>query len=85
MEVKDKYINISHSGHSIEWGDSTWNIHDKSIRNRYDNTTTGRFNKAGSGEIPWDDFKLMIKESIDRNHFTKTELSAILKDIAKPL
>jgi hypothetical protein len=36
----------------------------KRHRNRSDNTTSGKFNKSGSGKIPWEYFKQMIKESI---------------------
>ena len=80
MNVKDKFVNTSE--HSIEWGEATWNSSDFSIRNRYDNSTTGKFNKAGSGEIPWVDFKLMIIQSIEKKHFTNKDLSDILKKIA---
>lgn len=83
MNVKDKFNNIN--GHSIEWGESTWDASDFSIRNRYDNTTTGKFNKAGSGEIPWEDFKLMIKQSILKGKLNNTEIAEILTDIAKSL
>ena len=62
MDVKDKIV-ISKE-HSIEWGKASWDNTGNSIRNRYDNATNGRFNKSGSSEIPWNDFKLMIKQSI---------------------
>lgn len=80
MDVLDKYTNTA--SHSIEWGNATWDVTDYSIRNRYDNVTTGKFNKAGSGEIPWADFKLMIKQSIIRKRLSSSELAEILKDIA---
>ena len=80
MDVLDKYTNTA--SHSIEWGNATWDVKDYSIRNRYDNVTTGKFNKAGSGEIPWEDFKLMIKQSIIRKRLSSSELAEILKDIA---
>lgn len=70
--------------HCIEWGDSTWDENEKSIRNRY-NTATGQFNYRGSGEIPWDDFKMMIQESIKRGKFTNVELSDILNEISNHL
>lgn len=82
MNVKEK--TPVNNNHSIEWGEATWNSNDKSIRNRYD-TNSGKFNKAGSGEIPWDDFKLMISESIKRGQFTNSELSTILDDISGKL
>jgi hypothetical protein len=80
MNVKDKFQNTP--SHSIEWGDATWDVTDFSIRNRYDNVATGKFNKAGSGEIPWEDFKLMIKQSIQKKQLNNSELAEILKDIA---
>lgn len=83
MNVDDKYDLTN--GHSIEWGEATWDSNEISIRNRYDNVITGRFNKAGSGEIPWEDFKHMIKQSIIRKHFNNTELIDILKEIANSL
>lgn len=83
MNVKDKFNNGN--GHSLEWGESTWDPKDFSIRNRYDNTTTGKFNKAGSGEIPWEDFKLMIKQSILKGKLNNSEIAEILTDIAKTL
>ena len=82
MDVKEKTPVVNN--HSIEWGDATWDSNEKSIRNRY-NTSEGKFNKAGSGEIPWEDFKLMISESIQRGHFSNKELSDILKDISEKL
>lgn len=80
MDVKDKFQDTA--GHSVEWGDATWDPTEFSIRNRYDNTATGRFNKAGSGEIPWEDFKLMIKQSILKKQLTNSEMAEILRDIA---
>ena len=50
MKVKDE-VQIS-KNHSIEWGESTWDANNYSIRNRFD-TATGKFNQAGSSEIPW--------------------------------
>lgn len=83
MDVKSK--TKRNNGHSIEWGNSTWDENEKSIRNRYDNTETGRFNKSGSGEIPWNDFKQMISESIKGNEFSNAELAEILKNISTKL
>ena len=83
MEVKDS--TPKSGGHKIEWGKATWNNSEKSIRNRYDNTTTGKFNKTGSSEIPWEDFKMMIKESIARGELNNIELGEILNDISTKL
>jgi hypothetical protein len=82
MKVKDK-IDISND-HSIEWGDSSWgNGADVSIRNRYDNKVNGGFNVRGSSELPWYDFNNMIIESINRNHFSKSEIFEITIAISK--
>jgi len=83
MEVKEH--TSKSGGHSIEWGDATWDNTEKSIRNRYDNVSTGKFNKSGSGEIPWEDFKMMIKESIARGQLNNIELGEILDDISTKL
>lgn len=78
MDVKDK-ISINES-YSIEWGKATWNSNNFSIRNRYD-TKVGKFNYAGSSEVPWNDFKKMIIESIRRKHFSNVDIAEILKEI----
>ena len=82
MEVKTTKTFAEIPGYSIEWGNATWTKNepvenkDWSIRNRYSNQD-GRFNYAGSSEVPWEDFK-----SIKGNHFDNEELSEILKDIS---
>lgn len=87
MEVKDEVSFKIKTGYSIEWGYSTWSKDepvdqkDWSIRNRYSNQHGG-FNYRGSSELPWEDFKLMITESIKRNHFEKEDLAAILNEIS---
>jgi hypothetical protein len=82
MKPNNKFQNPKDANHSIEWGEATWDNKSFSIRNRY-NLESGKFNKAGSGEIPWDDFKTMIKESIQRDIFTNVELAEILKIISE--
>ena len=82
MKASEKYLNPTDPNHSIEWGEATWNNKAFSIRNRYD-LPSGKFNKAGSGEIPWHDFKTMITESIQRDIFTNLELAEILKTISE--
>ncbi len=82
MKPKDR-INLS-KDHSIEWGESSWdNGSDFSIRNRFDNNSNGGFNIRGSSELPWHDFNTMILESIKRNHFTESDITNILIEIAK--
>lgn len=71
--------------HSIEWGEATWDPEDISIRNRYDNASGGRYNHSGSSEVPWEDFKIMILESIRRNHLNNIELGEIMDEIATRL
>lgn len=84
MEVQDEVSFKNKPGYSIEWGYATWSKDepkdqkDWSIRNRY-STRNGGFNIRGSNKVPWDDFKLMISESIKRNHFEKGDPAAILK------
>lgn len=56
---------------------------DVSIRNRYDNKVNGGFNVRGSSELPWYDFNNMIIESINRNHFSKSEIFEITIAISK--
>ena len=90
MEVQDQIAFGNKPGYSIEWGYSTWSKDDPidkkdwSVRNRYSNQDGG-FNYRGSSELPWEDFKLMISESIKRNHFEKEDLAAMLKDISECL
>lgn len=86
MEVKKTFLDKNKNNHSIEWGNATWTKDEfeedkeESIRNRY-NKEDGGFNYAGSGEIPWDDFNLMIIESIKGGMFSKIELYDILMEI----
>lgn len=78
MKVEDA-VKISDK-HYIEWGNSTWNEEDKSIRNRK-NRDDGGFNQAASGEIPWYDFIEMIHLSIEKAQFSKDELKDIVGKI----
>jgi hypothetical protein len=90
MNVKDTVTYPEYPQYAIEWGISTWTEHLPSnkqlysIRNRY-NLKSGRFNKAASGEIPWEDFQSMISESIRKKHFSPEELATILNEIAGSL
>ncbi|MBL7725417.1 MAG: hypothetical protein JNK27_14815 [Chitinophagaceae bacterium] len=90
MEVQDSVSFNEHPGYSIEWGYATWSRDEEpenkdwSIRNRYTNES-GRFNYAGSSEVPWEDFKRMIVESIKRGQFDQQELAEILSEIATSL
>jgi hypothetical protein len=90
MEVKDKVTFEDHKGYSIEWGNATWtekleaSKKSKSIRNRY-TKEDGGFNVRGSSEVPWEDFKMMIEESIKRGHFSTEDLADILSTISDTL
>ena len=84
MKPSEKYQNPTDPNHSIEWGEATWNNKAFSIRNRYD-LASGKFNKAGSGEIPWEDFKTMITESVKKDIFSNIELAEILKTISEKI
>lgn len=64
------------NNHSIEWGESTWDKKEISIRNRFDNED-GKFIHSASNEISWNDFNTMIIESVKKNHFTVKELETI--------
>ncbi|MFV8280538.1 hypothetical protein ACNKXS_03285 [Christiangramia marina] len=80
MNVKDK--NTLGFGHSIEWGEATWDNTENSIRNRYDNADN-KFNVRGSSEVPWTDFNTMILESLSRKKFNNTEAQAIRDELKK--
>jgi hypothetical protein len=66
--------------HFVEWGDSTWDEDDFSIRNRK-NRDDGGFNHSASSEIPWYDFIEMIHSSIEKEQFSKNELRDIIQKI----
>jgi hypothetical protein len=84
MEVKHCKTFNNNPNYSIEWGYATWSIDeaeedkDRSIRNRYDKEDGG-FNVRSSSEIPWDDFKRLIQESIIEKQSTNRELRLICK------
>jgi hypothetical protein len=82
MEVNHTKTFSHRPNYSIEWGYATWSKDeaeedkDCSIRNRYDKAGGG-FNVRGSSEIPWEDFKRMINESIKEKQFSNRELRNI--------
>jgi hypothetical protein len=51
------------------------------LRNRKVNKTGG-YNQAASAQIPWNDFLVLIEESIKRNKFSNVELAKILNTIS---
>jgi len=90
MEVLHRKSFPNHHNYSIEWGYATWSkdepVADKdfSIRNRYEKEDGG-FNVRGSSEVPWEDFKQMIQESITEDQFSNQELKNISWNTFKQL
>ncbi|KEY20332.1 hypothetical protein [Kaistella antarctica] len=82
MKVNDQFINPNNAEHSFEWVNLNWDSTTFSIRNRYDNILTGKFNHISSSEISWDNFRSMIEKSIERKHVITQDTSVILKKIA---
>ncbi|TRX34971.1 hypothetical protein FNW52_12580 [Flavobacterium sp. ZT3R18] len=72
-----KTINLG-NGHKIEFGEATWDYKTTSIRNRYP-TTNGGFSPRSSSEIPIDDIKLLIEESIKNGYISKKDIIDIIK------
>lgn len=65
-------------GHKIEFGEATWDASDTSIRNRYP-TSTGGFSPRSSSEIPIDDIKILVEESIKNGYLSKSDIIDIIK------
>lgn len=78
-----KTKNVS-PGHTFEFGVSTWDIHENSIRNRYDNKV-GKFNRFGSSEIPVKDFLEMIRFSAEKDLFAPHECAAMMDAFANSI
>jgi hypothetical protein len=84
MEVRHSKSFSNIPNYSIEWGYATWTEDeleenkDWSIRNRYEKSGGG-FNVRGSSELPWEDFKRLISESVKENQFSNKELRLICK------
>ena len=64
MNVTDRVV--LRPGHSIEFGDATWNSAVRSVRNRYDNEE-GTFSPRGSSELPIPDLAHIIVHSARRD------------------
>lgn len=64
------------NGHKIEFGKATWNISATSLRNRYP-TSKGGFSPRSSSEIPIEDVKIILKESVKNGYIPKSELIEI--------
>ena len=59
-------------GHSIEFGQATWNSEAMSIRNRY-TTSNGGFSPHSSSELPIEDVSLIVLETLRRDLFSIAE------------
>jgi hypothetical protein len=67
--------------HSIELGQSTWDINERSIRSRYE-TATGGFNRAGSTEVPLEDLRLMIEHGARHGYWSPAECASMIEALA---
>lgn len=83
----DKTIELG-SGHKIEFGEASWDATKTSIRNRYP-TKTGGFSPRSSSEMPLEDLKIIIKETMANGYLSNREMMEIveagLKEIKKGL
>lgn len=82
MNVK-KEIDLG-SGHKIEFGEATWDNTKVSIRNRYP-TSSGGFSPRSSSEIPIEDIKFLIIESIKNGYISKTDIKDVITEGIKAL
>lgn len=82
MDVKDT-VDLG-SGHFIEFGNSTWDASQESVRNRY-STSTGGFNRFSSSEIPLDDIEEIVTETAKRDKLEKNEIVRIIKELLNSL
>lgn len=64
------------NGHKIEFGKATWNLTATSLRNRYP-TSKGGCSPRSSSEIPIEDIKLIVKESVKNGYIANNELLEI--------
>lgn len=71
----EKVIDLE-NGHKIEFGKATWNEHATSIRNRY-LTSNGDFSPRSSSEMPIEDVKILLKESVKNGYISEAELIEI--------
>lgn len=69
-------------GHSIEIGNSTWDDAARSIRDRYDDPTTGHFNPHSSSEIPMDDLVLLSTFAAKHDELSASQCAEIIMTLA---
>lgn len=79
MKVKER--EPMGEGHSIEWGDSSWDDGAVSVRNRYENSS-GRFDPHSSSEIPIGDLRHIVIESAKRGYIDDNEALEMIKELA---
>jgi len=72
------------NGHSIEFGKATWDESSVSIRNRYP-TSTGGFSPRSSSEIPIEDVKTIVIESVKNGYLPDFQLIEIAEVCIKNL
>ncbi len=66
------------NGHKIEFGIATWDEDSTSVRNRYP-TSTGGFSPRSSSEIPIEDVKIIVIESIRNGYISRNDILDIIE------
>ena len=79
MKVNDK-VQISES-HSIEFGTSSWNDSDASVRDRW-TTKTGGFSPRSSSEIPLSSIADIIVETAKRDLLDAPSAARVIEALA---
>lgn len=82
MNVKDK-VDLGND-HFIEFGDSTWDKEEESVRNRYP-TSTGGFSPRSSSEIALHDIEPIVIETARRNKLPKDTIMRIIRELMNSL
>lgn len=72
------------NGHRIEFGKATWDEDSVSIRNRYP-TSTGGFSPRSSSEIPIEDVKIIVEQSVKNGYLSDYQLIEIAEICIKKL
>ena len=72
------------NGHRIEFGKATWDEDTVSIRNRYPTSTCG-FSPRSSSEIPIEDVKIIVEESVKNGYLPDFQLIEIAEICIKKL
>jgi hypothetical protein len=72
------------NGHRIEFGRSTWNLDEWSVRNRYP-TRNGGFSPRSSSEIPLRDIQLIVAALAEQDRIEPQALVAMIEVLAASL